>query len=258
MRYSIVRQAHRGFSGLYPENTLLSFKKAIDEGVEFIEMDLHLTKDRRVIVIHDETYDRTTNGTGWVWDMNMDEVQKLDAGQGQHVPSLSEIIDFARPTSVRLCLELKYEPNTSDPVRAEPEALATAAEVIKILQQARFLDRVVLTSFSTNVLKYVRKIEPRLSTVLTISPKEASLSPRQVMQRVLPCANVVAYYYRNINRSFMEEARLSGISVWVWDPDDPDEILRVIGLGVQAVETNRPDILNNVLSGIKSVPFISA
>ena len=108
MRYSIVRQAHRGFSGLYPENTLLSFEKAMDEGVEFVEMDLHLTKDRQVIVIHDEKYDRTTNGTGWVWDMDLDDVRKLDAGQGQRIPLLTDVIDFARPTSVRLCLELKY------------------------------------------------------------------------------------------------------------------------------------------------------
>jgi glycerophosphoryl diester phosphodiesterase len=257
MRYSIVRQAHRGFSGLYPENTLLSFEKAMDEGVEFVEMDLHLTKDRQVIVIHDEKYDRTTNGTGWVWDMDLDDVRKLDAGQGQRIPLLTDVIDFARPTSVRLCLELKYEPNTSDPIRAEPEALATAKEVIKILQQAQFLDRVVVTSFSPNVLKHVRELEPRLSTVLTISPKEVSLSPHEVMQQVLPYANVVAYYYRNIDKSLMEQARLTGVSVWAWDPDDPNEILRVIGLGVQAVETNRPDILNNVLSGLKSIPFNS-
>jgi glycerophosphoryl diester phosphodiesterase len=257
MRYSIVRQAHRGFSGLYPENTLLSFKKAIDEGVEFVEMDLHLTKDRQVIVIHDETYDRTTNGTGWVWDMDMVDVRKLDAGQGQHVPTLSEVIDFTRSSPVRLCLELKYEPNTSDPIRAEPEALATAIEVIKILQHAQFVDRVVVTSFSASVLKYVREIEPRLSTVLTISPQEVSLSPSEVMQQVLPYANVVAYYYQNIDKPLMEEARLTGISVWAWDPDDPDAMLRVIGLGVQAVETNRPDILNNVLSGLNSIPFTS-
>jgi len=96
MRYPIVRQAHRGASGLFPENTILSFSKAINEGVEFIEMDLHLTKDRRVIIIHDETYDRTTNGTGWVWDMNLDEVQKLDAGQGEHVPTLEEVIELVR------------------------------------------------------------------------------------------------------------------------------------------------------------------
>jgi glycerophosphoryl diester phosphodiesterase len=257
MKYSIVRQAHRGASGLYPENTILSFSKAIEEGVEFIEMDLHLTRDRQVIIIHDETYDRTTNGTGWVWDMDMAEVRNLDAGQGEHVPSLFEVIDLARPTSVRLCLELKFEPNTIELNQAEPEAMETAVEVIKILQQEKFLDRVVVTSFSPRVLLHAKKLEPRLPTVLTPSPQDGSLSPKQVMDKVVPCANVVAYYYLHITKSFMDEARLAGISVWAWDPDDPIEIQRVINLGVQAVETNRPDILNQVLSGIKCLPFTS-
>jgi glycerophosphoryl diester phosphodiesterase len=257
MKYPILRQAHRGASGLYPENTVLSFSKAITEGVEFIEMDLHLTKDRQVIIIHDETYNRTTNGTGWVWDLDLDEVKKLDAGQGEHVPTLYEVIDLARPTSVRLCLELKYEPNTIEPIRAEPEAMETTVEVIKILQQTNFIDRVVVTSFSPNVLKHAKKIEPRLPTVLTPSPQDGSLTPKQVMDLVVPCANVVAYYHRHIDKSFMDEARLAGISVWAWDPDEPSDILRVINLGVQAVETNRPDILNRVLAGIESLPFES-
>lgn len=257
MKYPILRQAHRGASGLYPENTLLSFRKAITEGVEFIEMDLHLTKDRQVIIIHDETYNRTTNGAGWVWDLDLDEVKILDAGQGEHVPTLYEVIDLARPTSVRLCLELKYEPNTSESTRAEPEALETTVEAIKILRQTNFIDRVVVTSFSPNVLKHAKGIEPRLPTVLAPAPQDGSLTPKQVMDLVVPCANVVAYYHRHIDKSFMDEARLAGISVWAWDPDEPSDILRVINLGVQAVETNRPDILNRVLAGIESLPFES-
>jgi|WetSurMetagenome_2_1015567.scaffolds.fasta_scaffold79153_2 glycerophosphoryl diester phosphodiesterase len=255
MKYSIVRQAHRGFSGLYPENTMLSFRKAIEEGTEFLEMDLHLTKDRKVIIIHDETYDRTTNGTGWVWDMDLKDVKNLDAGQGEKIPTLLEIIDFARPIDIRLCLELKFEHNTSDPSRAEPEAMETAAEVIKILRQTNFLDSVVVTSFSANVLKRVKEIEPRLSIVLTPSPYDGSLSPKQVMDQVVPCANVAAYYYKSIDKAFMDEARLAGITIWAWDPDKPEDILRMINLGVSAVESNRPDILNKVLSEIHSIPI---
>ena len=255
MKYSLVRQAHRGFSGLYPENTLLSFRKAIEEGTEFIEMDLHLTRDRQVIIIHDESFDRTTNGTGWVWDMDLIDVKKLDAGQGERIPTLQEIIEFASPTEVRLCLELKYEPNTNDPMRAEPEAMETAAEVIKILHKTNFLDRVVVTSFSANVLKRAKEIEPRLSIVLTPSPHDGSLTPKQVMDQVVPCANVAAYYYKHIDKDFMDEARLAGITVWAWDPDKPEDILRMINLGVSAVESNRPDILNKVLREMESIPI---
>ncbi len=160
MKYSLVRQAHRGFSGLYPENTLLSFRKAIEEGTEFIEMDLHLTRDRQVIIIHDESFDRTTNGTGWVWDMDLIDVKKLDAGQGERIPTLQEIIEFARPTEVRLCLELKYEPNTNDPMRAEPEAMETAVEVIKILHKTISWIGWLSHLFQPMCLRERRKLNP--------------------------------------------------------------------------------------------------
>ena len=257
MKYPIVRIAHRGISGLYPENTILSFSKAIEEGVDFIEMDLHLTRDKQVIIIHDETYDRTTNGTGWVWDMDLDQVNKLDAGQGEKIPLLTEIIELARPTSVRLNLELKYELNTSDPARAEPEAMQTADEMVNILHQEKFLDRVVVSSFSSNVLLHAKKIEPRLPTILTPPHNDGSLSSRQIIDMVIPCANIVACHHRDLDKSFMDEARLAGIAVWAWDPDDPDEILRMVNLGVQAVETNRLDILNQVFSEINILPFVS-
>jgi glycerophosphoryl diester phosphodiesterase len=255
MKYSIVRLAHRGFSGLYPENTLLSFQKAIEEGVEFLEMDLHLTRDQEVIVMHDESFERTTNGKGWVWDIDLKDAMKFDAGQGQHLPTLLEVIDLVRPTEVRLCLELKFEPFTRDPMRSEPEALKTTAAVTKILRQNNFLERVVVTSFSPNVLKRAKELEPRLPTVLDPSPQDGTLNPKEVMEQVVPCANVVAYYYPHIDKELMDEARQAGIVVWAWDPDEPEEFLRLINLGVQGIMTNRPDALNKVLARIKSVPI---
>jgi len=255
MKYPLVRLAHRGLSGLYPENTLLAFSKAIQEGIEYLEMDLHLTRDRKVIVIHDESYERTTNGTGWVWDMDLADVQKLDAGKGEKVPTLADVIELVRPTNVRLCLELKYEPFTKDPMRAVPEALQTADEVVKLLHATNFVERTIVTSFSSEVLLHAKKLEPRLPTVLDPSPQDGSLTPGQVMDQVVPCANIVAYYYPHITREFMDEARLCGILVWAWDPDKPEDISRVINLGVQGVMTNRPDVLNRILSGISSLPF---
>ena len=253
MKYSVVRQEHRGYSGSYPENTLLSFQKAIDEGVEFLELDLHLTRDRKVIVMHDETFERTTNGKGWVWDVDLMDARQLDAGRGEHLPTLLEVIELVRPTSVRLCLELKFEPFTLDLFRSEPEALGTTAEVIKILQKTNFVDRVVVTSFSPKVLKRAKELEPRLPTVLDPSPQDGTLTAKEVMEQVIPVANVVAYYYPYIDKELMDEARLSGIHVWAWDPDEPEEILRLINLGVQGVMTNRPDTLNLVLADIKSI-----
>lgn len=255
MKYSILRLAHRGFSGLYPENTILAFKKAIDSGVDFLEMDLHLTKDRKVIVMHDESFERTTNGRGWVWDVDLADTRQLDAGLGEHLPTLKEVIDLVRPTAVRLCLELKFEPHTLDPLHSEPEALETAVEVVKILREENFIDKVVVTSFSQNVLRRAKELEPRLPAVLDPSPQDGTLTPKQVMAQVVPCANVVAYYYPHIDKEFMDEARLAGIQVWAWDPDKPEDIRRVVDLGVNGVMSNRPDIVNQVLASIKTIPI---
>lgn len=255
MKYPIVRLAHRGFSGMYPENTLLAFQKAMDEGVDFLEIDLHLTRDRKVIVMHDESFERTTNGKGWVWDVDLEDAKQFDAGKGERIPTLPEVIELVRPTAVRLCLELKYEPFTQDYSKSEPEALETTSEVIKILHQTDFVDRVIVTSFSPKVLRRAKELEPRLPSVLDPSPQDGTLTAKEVMEQVVPCANVVAYYYPHINKELMDEARLAGIHVWAWDPDEPDEILRLINLGVHGIMTNRPDTLNNMLSSVKSIPI---
>ena len=87
---------HRGCAGLEPENTILAFKRAIDLGVDLIEFDVRMTKDKKLIVIHDEKLDRTTNGIGFVKDFNFAEIRKFDAGKGEKIPSLEETINFLK------------------------------------------------------------------------------------------------------------------------------------------------------------------
>jgi glycerophosphoryl diester phosphodiesterase len=252
MDYPIVRIAHRGASGLYPENTLLAFRKAIENGVDYLEMDLHLTQDREIVVMHDETLERTTNGAGFIWDHTLEALRQLDAGQGERVPALAEVIDLVRPTNVRLLLELKYEVERDYPDKYLNEGLATTEAMISFLDRAGFTDRVVLTSFSPVLLQRAKELEPRYPLSIDPYPQDGSLTPKQVMDQVLPSrANNVAYYYSSVDQAFLEESRLCGITTWAWDPDDPDELRRLIGLGVDGIETNRPDVLNKVLSEYK-------
>jgi glycerophosphoryl diester phosphodiesterase len=252
MDYPIVRIAHRGASGLYPENTLLSYRKAIEIGVDYLEMDMHLTKDREIVAIHDETLERTTNGTGYVWDKTLEELRTLDAGRGEHIPTFAEIIDLVRPTPVRLCVELKYEIERDYPDKYLNEGLATTEAIIKFLDRAGFTDRAILTSFSPVLLQRAKELEPRFPLSIDPYPQDGSLTPKQVMDQVLPSrANNVAYYYSCCDQAFMEESRLCAITTWAWDPDDPDELRRLIRLGVHGIESNRPDVLNQVLSEFK-------
>lgn len=249
MDYPVVRIAHRGASKQFPENTLLAFRKAIEQGVDYLEMDLHLTQDREIVIMHDETLDRTTTGTGFIWDQTLAELRTLDAGEGEPIPTLADVVELVRPTPVRLYLELKYEIEREYTDKYLKEGLATTEAVIKFLDRAGLTDRAVMTSFSPVLLQRAKDLEPRYPLIMTPYPHDGSLTPKQVMDQVLPSrANIVAHYYSCCDQAFMEESRLCGIATWAWDPDDPDEMRRLIRLGVQGVETNRPDILNQVLS----------
>ncbi len=249
MDFPIVRIAHRGSSIQYPENTMLAFRKAIEQGVDYIEMDLHLTKDREIVIIHDETLERTTNGKGLVWDQTLAELRQYDAGLGEHIPTLVEGVDLVRPTPVRLCLEMKYEVERTYTDKYLEEGLATTEAVIKFLDRSGFKDRVVLTSFSPIILQHIKELEPRLPLVMDPYPQDGSLTPKEVMAQVLPSrANIVAYYYSSIDEAFMEESRLCGLMTWAWDPDEPDELRRLVRLGVHGLMSNRPDLVTQVLS----------
>ncbi len=250
MKYPLIRSAHRGASRECPENTLMAFRRAIEIGVDLIEMDLRLTRDRHVVVMHDETVDRTTNGSGKVWEKNLSEIKQLNAGKGEKVPTLMEVIELVRPHDVRLCLELKYEPETTDRKTAEVEGIATAEAVASIVKREGFVERIILDAFSENVLRYARNLLPATPALHNPWPQDGTLTPRQLVDQVLPVANIQACYYRYCDRTVLDESRLNGLSVFAWDPDDPEEMRRLIHLGVHGIVTNRPDILNQVLEEI--------
>ena len=111
---SFLKIGHRGACGYEPENTLRSFKKALDLGVDTIELDVHKTKDEATVVIHDEKVDKTTNGTGFVADKSLEEIKKLDAGKGEKIPTLEEVLDLVN-RKAQVNIELKGE-GTARPV----------------------------------------------------------------------------------------------------------------------------------------------
>ena len=96
----VLVTGHRGAAGLEPENTLRSFQRALDLRVDAVELDVHLTKDKHLVVIHDSTVDRTTDDSGAVIDLSLPEIQQLDAGQGEHVPTLQEVIDLVAQKAI--------------------------------------------------------------------------------------------------------------------------------------------------------------
>jgi glycerophosphoryl diester phosphodiesterase len=239
-RNAIVRVAHRGASAQYPENTLLAFRKAIEQGVDVLEIDIHRTSDNELVVMHDSTLERRTDGHGNVSDHNLQEIRGLDAGQGEKIPLLSEVIQLAREAQVRLYVEIKGA--------TEPEELAIAEGVIQTLEAAAFLSQTIVTSFSPKALLRAKALNPEVSTMLDPSPQDGSLTPRQICAQALVAgANCVSYDFHILTPEIARECQLTGLALWPWAPDEPQDIRKVLSLGVNGLMTNRPDMLNEVL-----------
>ncbi len=146
--------AHRGFSSDYPENTMSAFKAALEVGVDQIETDVRVTKDGQLVLIHDPTVDRTTNGSGKVCDFTLEELQKLDAGDGEHVPTFVELMELVKnhPT-MTLDLELKEYPEKV----GEEIAFSVCDKVVEIVEQYGFGERIILNTFSGPLHEYINE-----------------------------------------------------------------------------------------------------
>lgn len=241
--YSILRIAHRGASAHYPENTLLAFRQALEQGIDLLELDFHLTREGALVVIHDATLDRTTNGAGLVREHRLAEIRQLDAGQGQQVPTLAEVIALVQPSPVWLCAEVKGQ--------TETESLAIAEALVTALGEANFLSRSLVTSFYPAALQRAKALEPGLALVFDPSPQDGSLTPRQICEQTLAAgANCVSYDFRFLTEAIVAECRRAGLALWPWDPDEPEDLRRVAQMGVPGIMTNRPDQLNAVLAGL--------
>jgi glycerophosphoryl diester phosphodiesterase len=239
-RSSIVRVAHRGASARFPENTLLAFRQAIQQGVDALEIDIQRTADGELVVLHDLTLERTTNGTGNVRDHSLQEIRQLDAGQNERVPLLTEVIQLAQEAQIRLCVEIKG--------LTPAEELAIAEGIVRTLEAADFIGQAIVTSFSPPALLQAKAANPELSLMLDPSPQDGSLSPRQICAQALRAgANSLSYDFRFLTPEIVRECRLTGLAMWPWDPDEPEEIRKVLSLDVQGVMTNCPDVLNRVL-----------
>lgn len=229
--------AHRGASAYQPENTLAAFALAIVQGAQMIELDLHLSSDNQVIVIHDETLDHTTNLKGRVDHLTLSEIKQANAGKGERVPTLDEALDLTLG-KVRLYLEVK-----------DPRA---AAETLRIIRDRRCQDDVMLASFDIGLMRRlgeeVRDIE--LGVILgseswnpVVRWREAFpwIALRNINYQVL-CMQVELCF-----RYLSRRAKGNGKKLYVWTADEDHQFARMISLGVDGIVTNKPDRLQEFL-----------
>ena len=220
----MILTGHRGAAKLEPENTLLSIQKAIDLGVDQIEIDVHLTHDQHLVVIHDTTVDRTTDGQGAIADFTLEQVKQLDAGKGECIPTLQEVMDLVRGKVV-LQIELKG-PDTAEPV-------------VQTVEQNRMGNEVLLTSFVHERLSETHQLNPNLR----LGALWADPPPDACEQALDMGAEAIHIQHLNIDADLVQKAHAHGLKIRAWNPDTVEEIQRVIDLGVDAIGSNRPDLL---------------
>ncbi len=169
--------AHRGYSVRYPENTLAAFNGAIDAGAHMIELDVSLSKDRRLVVIHDETVDRTTNGTGAVNALTLNQLGQLDAGSwfdprfnAERLPTLAQVLDAVKG---HLMVNIEIKPEAFE---MKGSADAVERQVLDLIHEKNMLDDVLVSSFEWQVLENLREMAPGIALgLLSGTPADESL-----------------------------------------------------------------------------------
>lgn len=223
----MLKIGHRGAMGYEPENTLRSFKKGLELGVDMVELDVYALKTGELVVIHDDKVDRTTDGHGYVMDKTFEEIKSLDAGDGEKIPTLQEVLELV-DKKVQVNIELKGE-GTAQPV----------AKVIDqyIKDKGWSGDHFIVSSFDHYELKEFNSLKPeiRIGALITGIP----IGYCDYAEKVN--AYSVNLNLEFINQKFVDDAHGRGLKVFVYTVNDKDDINRMKDLGVDGLFSNFPD-----------------
>lgn len=234
---NFVKIAHRGASGWAPENTIAAFRKAIEIGVDAVELDVHKTKDGKIVVCHDDSLDRTTDMAGRIRDLRFSDIIKSDAGTwfdkefaGEKIPTLEESLELMRDHAITL-VEVKDDD--------------IAVEVAKSIEVVDSIDRAIVISFHANVLYELRQINPHIPTGLLIGGIKRDSSKARAVDFVRRTAEIGAstlnVSYKLVTREFAYEVRRRGVNLWAWTVDDVDTMSKLLNYGVCGITSNYPD-----------------
>ncbi|MGG1519620.1 glycerophosphodiester phosphodiesterase family protein [Paenibacillus oryzisoli] len=232
---SLVIAGHRGFKSAYPENTLLSFKEALALGVGMLEFDLRLTKDGVVVVLHDETVDRTTNGTGPVGEYTLDELQNLDAGgwfdkayAGLQVPTLDELCELLSDYP-ELLLNVEIKPSRT--------AREVTDQAIMTLEKFGHLSRCVFTSFDAAVLDYLYDAYGAKTQGFEAGAmSNFDHSENGTYSKMW----AIAFPMKALTAEKVRAAQQKGLLAWGYCPDTAEEVAYAKSCGVTLVTCNDP------------------
>jgi glycerophosphoryl diester phosphodiesterase len=240
--------AHRGGSLLWPENSLLAFRNAIALGADFIEFDVHLSKDGEAVVIHDPTLERTTTGTGPVKDRTAAELKALrlkdrtGAVTEETVPTLDEVVAAAAQGKRRMLLEIKV-----DATRARYPGIEE--KVLAILDRHGMAGSTVVMAFGAPTWRRVRELRPEIATCALYSARALAGTTLAAELGMLRAAGVpfIGVEHTVVDAAAVAEARKAGIGMGAWTVNDAAGMQRVIDTGAAILITDQPDLAKTLL-----------
>ncbi|MDD5503084.1 MAG: glycerophosphodiester phosphodiesterase family protein [Candidatus Thermoplasmatota archaeon] len=233
---------HRGANAYAPENTLASFRKAILMGMDMIELDVHMTSDSQLAVIHDDTVDRTTDGTGYIYSMTMEDLKKLDAGSwfnasftGERIPTLEESLALVKQYGIKVNIEIKTVPMTYPGIEQQ---------VVDMVHSMGMTDQVLISSFSPYSTMYCG-----LNSDIQCGMLMNFDSPPGLECSIIAAfAEAIHPEASFTTQDLVNSAHSSGLKVNVWTVDDPVDMMAFYEMGCDGIITNCPDVLLDVLT----------
>jgi glycerophosphoryl diester phosphodiesterase len=227
--------------GHCPENTMVSFAKAVALGADWVELDVHLTRDGALAVIHDDTLDRTTTGRGFVRDHTLAELKQLDAGSwfapqyaGERIPALDEVLAWARGHGVMVDVEIKNAPFRYPGIE---EA------VVGALDRHNMGEHAIVISFDHSTVRRVKALDPRVATGVLYAARP--VDPLGLAQRA--DADALLPHWAYVTPEDVRTAHAAGLAVMPWVSSDPRVLKDLIEAGVDAIGTNHPDVLRRIV-----------
>jgi len=229
--------AHRGYSKKYPENTCIAFQKAAELNIFGVEFDVHLTADQQLVVIHDETIDRTSTGTGFVKDMTLAELEKYDYGRwfgeqfaGQKIPTLREVLTIFEETQHVLNIEIK-----SDIFEYEGIEQLIAQEI----EAFGMHNRVIISSFNHESIQRFHQFHPTIQTAVLFSSLVTNIE--HYVKTINSGALHIWYFHAN--RKIIRDALANGATIRAFTVNDVKIAKELQTLGVEAIFTDDPGVM---------------
>lgn len=244
---SIKVWAHRGASAYAPENTIPAFKKAIEMGAYGVELDVHMSADEKIMVIHDEWVGKTTNGKGKVNELTCQELKKLDASNSMEgfenvrIPTLKEVYGLLKSTDLMVNVEIKCETTIY---------FGIWDKLIELEKEMGMTGRVIYSSFNHYVLLKIKEADPEAKIALLYD--NAMVDP-WVYASYLKADAICPHYRAAVNSPGLAKGcKTNGIEVYAWTVNETTMMRELIETGVDGIITNAPDVAKNAIASLDS------